>query len=64
MWLRFLVTLTQARGICGEKTLIEKNASRRLAYRQALLAFSRLMIGGGGSSSLWEVPPWAGGPGF
>lgn len=64
MRLRFLVTLTQARGICGEGTLIEKNPSRRLAYRQDLLAFSRLMIDVGGSISLWEGPHWACGPGF
>lgn len=64
MRLRFLVTLTQARGICGEGTLIEKKRFQKVGCRQALLAFSRFMIDGGGSSSLWEVRPWAGGLGF
>lgn len=35
-----------------------------LACRKVCSAFSWLIIAVGGSSSLWVVTPWAGGPGF
>lgn len=62
-WLVF-VNLAQTQTYLGRGTNINKQCSIRLAWRQDLGAFSKIVIDVGGPSSLQAGLLWAGGPGF